>query len=385
MKCYSIFNCNNKKYLLLIYNTGELVKIFWNREFTTIDIGTSAIKVAKLKKIRSGVKVLDVGYSSLPENTLSNGMIHDSPIITSNLEILFKRMDYRPNQIVTTISNDNLIVRNIKFPGIMEPDELKDAFKWEADEYLPFPVEEAVLDYVIISEKGKEMNVVLVATKKDVIENFLTPFNNLNLKPQRINVQPLALLSLLKYQKQKFGLSVIIDIGSSGSRLIIGDDKGVYLFRTINNGGYDFTETIKNNFNLSFNEAEQYKISGGIDEESAVEDNEIDLDLMDVPDKPGEPGDLNNLLKKEINVLTYEISRSLDFFRRNNSDKTIEQVFITGGGSLMKGLKEMVANEIDFELKTIQPFENIEAENVELSEDEEFFSVVIGLGLSEVL
>ncbi|MFW6270725.1 MAG: type IV pilus assembly protein PilM [Bacillota bacterium] len=363
---------------------------FINRTVTALDIGTSAIKIAKIKLEKSDIRLLDISYQKLPQDVFDNGEIEEPSILITELERLFKKIDYSPSRIITTIPNNNLVIRNLVLPGMVE-EELSQALKWEADEYLPFPAEEAIIDYIIVGQNEEELNVVLVATESRVVDNLLSLLKKLNIYPEVVNVQPLALISLLQAQKQvekeELSISAIIEIGASGTRIVIADGRKVYLFRNLDTGGDNFTQLIEEFKDMDYEKAETYKINNGLqveldrkkEEEMFSADLDAGLEISEIA--VAEDTDL----KTEAEDLIRNINKTLDFFSHNHPDKEIEEVYLTGGGAQLKGLKDLINKNIDLEVQNLDPFKSLNQPNTLYSVENNVFSVAIGLGYSEVL
>ena len=137
-------------------------------------------------------------------------------------------------------------------------------------DHLPFPVESAVEDFKILSREDNRVQVLLVATKRDVIDNVMNVFERILIIPSVINIQPMALLSIADYQDLIEDTVAIIDIGAAGTRVVIGDRRNIYLSRNIDIGGNEFTRIIMEEDKLNYNEAENIKKRNGLPEEDEI-------------------------------------------------------------------------------------------------------------------
>ncbi len=359
--------------------------LFFRKSFTVLDIGASHVKAVRLKRGKNSVRLLNQGSARLPEDTFDNGEIEDISVLASELEYLFSEMGYKPSSVVTSVPNKNLVIRNIELPGVVA-DELDNTLQWEADEYLPYPAEDAVLDYIMVEEGTERVNIILVASQAHLLNSYQELFGRLNWNLSVVNVQPLGLLSILENRNSEFPTSAVIDLGASGSRIIIGDGEGVYLFRTLDIGGQNFTEVIMEKNSVGLQEAEQYKYENGLltalkqSEEELEDDADLEADLLNLSDE----GTVEEVMLSTADDLVYEISRSLDYFFRNNPNHEIENYYLTGGCSLLKGLKEYLEQEAEISLEYLDPFTELETENQDQLNDIQY-SVALGLGFSEVL
>ncbi len=360
--------------------------MLFTNKFTTIDIGTNAIKLARFKKSRNSLNLLNTAYQKLPYDSIRDGMIVDIPIVAKCLKNLLSDLDFKPRKIVTTIPSDHIITRNVEFP-IMSGDELEQAMKWEAEEYLPFSIEEARFDYLLIDQDEETLKILLVAVKQDILDKIQATFKRIGLKPKVLNIQPMALLSLLKYQ-DAIGdeeTVAVIDLGASSTQVVVGDKKNIYLSRSIDIGGQSFTNLLMENMQIDFLKAEEYKYKNGLadSDESYSEGetfSEMDIPLAEVAVSVSEEG-FSGSLEDE---LTEEISRSLEYYAMKSRGKAVDKIYLAGGGSRLQGIKELISEHIDRDIILLNPFENFNIENARNDLAEEF-AVAIGLGASEVL
>jgi len=221
------------------------------------------------------------------------------------------------------------------------------------------------------------------------VDNYLHPFKKLNLKPKVINVQPMALVSLLDYQVEIDSNIAVIDIGASATQITIANSHNIMLSRTIDTGGTNFTNSIMEVRDLDFQTAEDEKKE--IDLNSEQNEEEVSEEFLDSMPIGMEVESENNLELSNIATrLSAEITRSLDFFNMKHRDEEVEKIFITGGGTRLKGLKDLISNEIGREMILIEPFKNIniklDNEANELVKNYNYeFAVAVGLAVSEVM
>ena len=351
--------------------------LFKSKILTTVDIGSSSIKVAKIKKKKKELSLLDLAIEKLPPGIIKEGQIQEQIIISNALKEIFKKMKYRPRNIITTIPSNNIITRNIELP-IMTEKELSEAIKWEAEGYLPFLLDQAQLDYLKIAEDDENMQILLVAVKKEIIEDYLAPFEEIGLKTTVINIQPMSLLSLLQYQGRAEEPLAVIDIGAAGTRVVIGDQTNIYLSRTIDIGGEDFTQLFVEERDLDFIQAENYKKRNGIEADQTGQQIELAVEQIA---STGLSSD--KMLVSLAYELAKEISRSLDYFSINYRDKNLNRIYITGGGSKLKGLKEIIGQRNSIALLTLDPFQGLNY--LQRDERRNEFAICLGLAASEVI
>ena len=322
-----------------------------------MDIGSYSLKVSQMKINKGKFQLLSVIREKLQmfkgENNNSN--------LGNKLKYVFGKLDSYPKTIITAINNNSLITRNIRLPQITNS-ELDQALRWAVADYVPYPVKEIKMKYKVISDNQKELRILLIAIKKEDLNNFLNPFSKLNLKPEVVNVQPMALMSLLIYQNKAAEPVIIVDFGFKNSQIIIGDADNIYLYRNLNIGSRDFTKIIKQVLGLDFLAAEEYKINHNFFTGNSD-------DLM-----------INKKFKSLMADIIEEISRSLEYYSTNNDDQKLTTLYLTGGGALLSGLVKYMNKKLELKVELINPGLGLNVQQQAYD-----FAVNIGLGISEVL
>jgi type IV pilus assembly protein PilM len=358
--------------------------LFGKKRYTAIDIGSHNITVADIKQEgNKQLRVLSVAQKSVPYDTLQNGIIKDTSVIANRLQEIFAETGIKPGTILTTVSNDSLVVRNVTLPRMNEK-ELSNVIRWEIEDYIPFSAEYARLDYKILSKEEDKMEILLIAVKEDVIRSFEEPFNILNLRPNVINIQPMALLSIVEYQGELEAPAAVLEIGAAGSRIVIGDKENVYLSRSFSTGGYEFTESIIETMGFNYENAEERKKDVGLQNEASNEGKEDDMEPIDIEDLGSSTGSSGTMLPMAYNIAD-ELNRSLDFFARKKVEHGVNKIYITGGSSKLKGLKALLESEINQKIEILDPFNNFLTNFEIIEEDSPHYSIVLGLAASEVL
>jgi type IV pilus assembly protein PilM len=358
---------------------------FKNNIYTCFDVGSYALKAAQIKKTGNNkFKILDTKMQKLPRDTISDGIIKDESLLAGEIKNILDQFKKKTDYIITAIPSNELLIRNIEMPK-MDEKEIKESLKWEADEQIPYPVENAAIDFFKVDEGEDTVKYLISAVKKNNIDNLLAPFKRINKKVSVVNTQPMALISLLEYQNQGQSTSAIIDIGYSATQITIADQNNIYLSRTINTGGKQFTKTLMEINGEDYQTAEERKFSEGIkaNQQEKNEQHEL-LDSIQLDISLGEDNRLNEI----VATLSAEITRSFDYFNMKNRGEEIAKVFLTGGGSRIKGLKQVLKDDLNREIFEIDPFKNT---NYSLDygqycgDCKNEFAVAIGLGVSEVM
>lgn len=353
--------------------------MFFNNTCTCIDIGTSAIKIVHFKFSKDDLIILNSDIINLTKGVIKNGEILDHSNVANKINKLLNKMKIKPKNITTAVSSHNLLIRNIDIPNLKEKN-IKEALKWETDEELPYPVNTAVLDYVLVDKNDDLSKYMVTAIKQKNVDSFIKVFKKINLNPDTINVQPMALISILKYQEKIEGNVAVIDIGFSGTQVTIGSCKKILLSRTIDIGSDDFTKIIAGNFSVEYKKAEKEKKKFGINNDQNYNSDNLSLELNNSFQEDN--------IQKKLNSLYQEINRSFDYFSVKNQGEEISEIYLTGGGAKLKGLKEFFENKIGRKLFRLNPIRNItikQKSNAFINEFKDIFAVAVGLGISEVM
>lgn len=352
---------------------------FNNKIYTSIDIGTSAVKIVNFKVNNNQITILKSDIFTLPDKTIFAGEIKDKSFVANKIDKSLKKLNIKTKNIITAVSSHNLLIRNIEIPNVTEK-EAKESLKWEADQELPYPIDTAVLDYILAEKNEQSSKYIVTAVKEKTLNNLIEVFTKINLEPLVVNVQPMALISILEYQNKISANVAVIDIGFSGTQITIANKNNIFLSRTIEIGSDDFTKVIAEDLSLDYERAESEKRELGM---KAKSENEAELMSLDLGSSFSEKN-----IKSTISSFYQELKRSFDYFSVKNRGKEISKVYLTGGGSKLKGLFEFLKSESDREFRIINPLKDIEIKsdnNAYCEQCKEEFSVAIGLGISEVL
>ena len=351
--------------------------------YTCVDIGSYAIKIAQIKNMGdNSFKIIDTVLQKLPRETVIDGIIKDESLVAAEIKSLFGMLKKNANYIITAVPSNELLIRNVEMPK-MDEKEIRESLKWEADEQLPYPVENAAIDFLKVDEDEEVVEYLISAVKKNIVNNYLSPFERNNYKVDVVNIQPMALVSLLDYQQELEGNIAIIDIGTTTTQVTIANKKNIILSRTVDTGGNHFTKTLMEIEHDEYRDAEEKKIEQGLEAEKTNSSAES-VEQFQLDSAIGEEKRLNTL----ADSLASEITRSFNYFNIKRRGEEISKVFITGGGARLKGLKKFISEELGREIYIIDIFKNRSYKN----DNEEFcydcnneFAVAVGLGISEVM
>lgn len=358
----------------------SLARLFNPRtEAAGLEIGTSALKVIELKG-GSPPSLVTLAMRPMPPGLVQEDQVLDAAGLAAEIKALFEEAGISKRFVVTAVSNRQAITRNISIPK-MTLQELDEAIKWEAERYIPFPIDEVVLDYYVLDnpddiEDGGQLEVVIAAARLDQVTQQVEYLRLAGLEPVVVDVKPFSLLrslrgSLLGEHLNKTTLTgnayteageigVVLEIAASNTTITLVRGDRVLMNRNIGVSGDDFTAAIQRAFGLDFDSAEEVKLDYGT--ATIPTEDEEELLNFDVKREQFSPSRVYEALRPVLVDLTTEIRRSLEFFRVQAGDANINRVFVTGGGAKLRGLPEAIGDALGFRVEIGDPWLTVMAD-----------------------
>lgn len=342
-------------------------------EAAGLEIGTSALKVVDL---RAGTppSLNSLAVRPMPPGLVQDDQVIDAPGLAEEIKALFEEAGISKRYVVTAVSNRQAITRNIHVPK-MTLQELDEAIKWEAERYIPFPIDEVVLDYYVLDnpddvEEGGQLEVVIAAARLDLVTQQVDYLKLAGLEPVVVDVKPFSLLrslkgSLLGEHLNKTTLTgmsyteadeigVVLEIAASNTTITLVRGERVLMNRNIGVSGDDFTAAIQRSFGLDFDSAEEVKLDYGT--ATIPTEDEEELLNFDAKREQFSPSRVYEALRPVLVDLTTEIRRSLEFFRVQAGDANITRMLISGGGAKLRGLPEAIGDALGFRVELGDPW-----------------------------
>lgn len=352
------------------------------RHLLGLDIGKSSIKVVQLASTRKGLVLKYAGLTELPpgDREIPPGQDRDAPLA---LHDVFKESRLKRQKIAINFSGRSPIVRYLLLPT-MPKDELGEAIRWEAKKLIPFPIEDAVLDYLIVGETQerdlKRTEVLLVAAERAAVLSQIESFKRINLPITAMDINPLALFNTLKlnYKSDLDENLVFVDVGAGKMDINI-SKRGVLRFtRNVQLGGDDITQAIIQGLGVEREEAEQLKRQKGLTGVPTPEGSAGQVKEQD--------GRLHEIIKAEADRMILETQRSMDYYRAQFREGSVKKIVLMGGASLMPGFQEYFASYFDANVELDDPFAEILCDEKAFGEIRLMaprFSTAVGLALRD--
>ena len=350
-------------------------------KYTAVDFGHHSIKAVHCKARGDSVKVLKSGIETIPQGVIHNGQIDDLSLVSSKLEDLFQEAGIKPGLIVFSPAAGQEFVRRVQVPA-MPYEELEEALHWEVQEYLNLPPERVASDFLILEEDEENFEILLALMPLHILDDYTEVFERIGYRARVANMQELGLVSLLNYQEKLDESSAIINIGADKTRILIASKDEFYLSRSVDIAGNSYTKIFKEEEN-SWEEADEAKKRSEFTPEKVEEEGETDFEM--VVSGFAEDNNHQSRMKKLTDELLVEINRSMEYYRERNPNKDLNNLYLTGGGSRLYGLKDYIGRQLGLEIINIAPYDSFKVKNNTSPGEEGRMAVASGLVASEVI
>ena len=308
-----------------------------------LDIGSRAVKASEIVKTKSGRSLKHFGMLDIAYGAIEEGVIKDADEVAASIRKLFDENSFKTQNVALSIGGSSVIVKKISIQTITE-EQLQESINSEAEQYIPFDISEVNLDYQMLGEAENnpdQMDVLLVAAKKEVIDSYVNLIQMAGLNPCVIDIDAFALQNIfeLNYAPEDENVA-LIDIGASKTSLNILKGNSSVFIRDVALGCGLINRNIVSLIDCSYEEAEQFK-------------------YRDQPDRIS-PDDVKEIISSVTDDWCNEIRQALDFFYSTNPDAQIKRIMLSGGGAYIKEFRELLAVETSSEVEIINPFKNIQ-------------------------
>ncbi len=337
-----------------------------------LDIGTGLLKVAQIKDKRGAYELELFDTLPLPPELIVDGSIIDSIRLVDSIKELLRKAKIKAKDAAISVSgHSTVIVKIITLPEMTE-EELEESIRFEAEQYIPFDINDVNIDFQIIGPRQEpgQMDVILVAVKKEVINEYMAVVKEAGLNPVVVDVDIFAMENAyeVNYEIEPDRSVALIDVGMGSIKMNI-LRAGVPAFtRETPMGIGVLTESVQREFSLSYEVAE--RVIKGEAVEGVTEEDALSVLLTASED------------------LFNEINRSLDYYRTSMAGEDVTEVMLCGGAAMIKGFADNLAERIKTEVRPIDPFRNI---SIKKGLDEEYIrdlgpmaAVAVGLALRRV-
>ncbi|MEK7702440.1 MAG: type IV pilus assembly protein PilM [Nitrospirota bacterium] len=317
-----------------------------SKDLVGLDIGSGALKLVQLKKAKRGYSLKKFSIFPIDPELIVDGAVMDSGQVVAAIRELFEKEKVKVKNVALSVSGHSVIVKRISLP-LMSEDELQESIKWEAEQFIPFDINDVNVDFHILQtpqaqQEDGQMQVLLVAVKKDKLMEYTNLAMEAGLNPVIGDVDAFALQNMFteNYDVRESETVALVNIGASVMNINVLRG-GVFSFtRDISTGGKQYNEAIEREMDLSFAQSERVKRAEAID----------GIDSAQV-------GDIVQRLNSE---LVSEVIRSFDYFKTTSPNESIDRILVCGGGAKLSGLVSLLAERSGIAAEVANPFNRIE-------------------------
>lgn len=344
-----------------------------------VEIGTSAIKVVVLKA--GSPPILQHAVTTpTPIGSMRDGLVVEPQAVATELKNLLAQHRITTRQAVTAVPNQSAVTRNIMVPR-MERKDLQDAIKWEAERYIPYPIDEVALDFDLLDDPSTipedgQMEVVIAAAPTEAVARIIEVLQLAGLEPVIIDLKSFAVLRALRGNllgehltkstltdtnyTEAGEVALVLEIGASSSVISLVRGDRVLMARNIGVSADDFTTALQKAFDLDFSAAEEIKV--GYATATTPTEDEEDLLNFDLSREQYSPARVFEVIRPVLGDLITEIRRSLEFYRVQSGDVVIDRTFLAGGGAKMRGLAAAISDALGFRVEVASPWLTVQTD-----------------------
>jgi len=323
------------------------------KEIIGLDIGSSSIKMAHVKKMGLDFRLKKFGVASLPADSIVDGAIMDHAAVVEGIKNVVRSQKIREKDVAISLSGHSVIIKKVQL-ATTTTEELEESIQWEAEPYIPFDIKDVKIDFHVIGplrDDPTKMDVLLVTAKTDLINDYILAVREAGLVPRVVDIDSLAAGNAfeLTHSVSNEQVPMVVNIGASFMNINV-LHAGVPLFtRDVPMGGGMYTSEIQKQMAVSNEVAEDYKLGRR------------------------DPGDrkekLEEIMKIVSNLLATEAQRSYNFFSATYPDRMVTKVYLTGGAAKSSFLKEILAEKIGVEVEIFNAIQGLSVDNKTVSHE----------------
>jgi len=392
-----------------------------------LDIGSTTFRLAQLKSSSDKPTLINYASAHTPADLVNEGEIMDVDGVAKALSKLWREHKIREKNVVVGVANQKVIVRVIEMPYMTET-ELRSAIQYQINDYIPIPIEEAIVDFQIIGEhvndeEEKMMEVLVVAARRDMVENTIAAVEKAGLNPVVVDVSSLAFARAVTCDGvQPFiqedinampGATAMINISANLTDIVVIEDEVPRFTRISNIGGNTFTEALVEQLGITFEEAEDLKVKIGLapikndfPAYSGVQGTrEESMEILGTSEVSEAPevletlqtaeglSDINkyidivqSILEQEMTKFIAEIRRSLDYYLvQATRARHIDKVIVSGGGAKLNNFMDYLKESLQLEVELGRPLNSIQLSRklrrTGVEEEEPSMAICLGLAM----
>ncbi len=333
-----------------------------------LDIGSTFIKLVKLKGTNKSYQLQKFGMVSLPPEVIVEGAVMDAGRVVEAIRQLLAEQKVTTKEAVISVSGSSVIIKRVSVAD-MTDEELAESIRWEAEQYIPFSIDDVNVDFQKLGPGGAagQADVLLVAVKKDKINDYVNLVKEAGLEPVVMDVDAFALANMyeLNYELEP-GITALLNIGASVMNINILKDGASIFTRDISVGGNRYTEALQRDFGLTYEDAERVKRGETIEGADAEQ--------------------IAGVMSSVTDDIVTETQRSFEFFRSTTGSDRVSRVLVSGGCARIGNFTSVLSERLEIPVEVVNPFKNIKVDTKRfdpalLAESAPLSAVAVGLAI----
>jgi type IV pilus assembly protein PilM len=338
-----------------------------------LDIGSSALKLAELKERKGAYQLQKVAVEALSPEAIVDGSIMDSSLVVDAIHKLNDQAKVKNPSFATSLSGHSVIIKKIQVPA-MSQEELAESIQWEAEQYIPFDINDVRLDYVVLSDAAPgegQMDVLLVAVKRDKVNDYMSVISQAGRTPALVDVDAFAVQNCyeVNYDLDPLKVTALVNMGAAVTNINILARGQTMFWRDISFGGNQFTETLQREFNLAFDQAEALKRGQAVDRYTSA--------------------DARPVLDSVATEMAGEIQKTFDFFAATSAEGPVDELVVSGGCALTPNLLQILRERFGVPVELMDPFRRVHFREADFDAEwlrsiAPMLAVTVGLAIRKV-
>jgi type IV pilus assembly protein PilM len=341
-----------------------------------LDIGTSGVRAAELSLGKSATTLERFGQVALPPGAVRGGEVVDVDAVSAALKQLWSQAKFSSKKVVVGVANQKVVVRQVDLPW-MPVDELRASLAFQVQDYIPMPVEQAILDFHPLEEfagdsGGRMLRVLLVAAARDMVDSAVVAVQAAGLEPVMVDLTSFAVLRSLYRPSALGGLEAeaLVDVGASVTNIVVHQGGVPRFVRILLMGGADITDAVAERLGVPSDQAESVKQSTGLAGVAGM----------------AEAHPANRAIEQTGGALVEEVRSSLDYYAAQPGAARVSKVVLSGGGSRLGGLVERLASATRLHVEVAHPMASLKLGKTGLTDEqlayvEPMVTVPVGLAM----
>lgn len=344
------------------------------RQVVGLDIGSHAVKMVALRAAKGELpfELTHFGVAELPEEAIVDGSVAEPGAVAQTVAALLEQHKVRSKLVATSISGNAVIVRRVSMTR-KTPDELRESLPWEAEEYIPFDVDEVDLDFAILGEDEEQnsMDVVLVAAKRDRVDEYVEVIERAKRSTTVMDLDAFAVQNAFEfsYPERHFEDIAILNLGASVVNMAVLEEGRPAFWRDIAVGMRQYTQALQRHFMLDPLDADDLLRRVSRSEAAGQDALEPDRGLAgfaaegergaDLEDAASDPR-VREVIGQISDRIVAEVKKTFDFYEAQAMREHFDAVFLAGGGAHVPDLARKLEERLGWPVERLDPLRRVQ-------------------------